>query len=436
MMAATGEDPTGSGATPADTTFDPLLDALRPATTGNLIVVFDEKVGAGEASRILDTAFGLRQGLGQGEGFAALAMEQESGTAGSAASFTTLLDDLGVAIVTPSNETSLASLSGELSAMPGVVEARPEYYLYAISAYADTAVSTWGQHATGADSSRYTGAGIKLAILDTGFDETHPDLSKYRGKVGSKNFVGGSDVADIQGHGTHCIGTAAGPRTAGRVAMGYGCAPDVELYVGKVLNDSGYATEGSVARGIQWAIQEGCAVISLSLGRAVRDGEPPTRLYENLGRRALAAGSLIVAAAGNESRRMSGFIAPVSEPANSSTVMSVAAVDSTLDIAYFSSGGVNSAGGDVDIAAPGVAVFSSFPMPRRYQVLQGTSMACPHVAGIAALWAQSDPSLRGQALWDVLLANALKLKLPPRDVGAGLVQAPTGSPVSDSEKVA
>ncbi|MEP5091563.1 MAG: S8 family serine peptidase, partial [Paracoccaceae bacterium] len=93
-------------------------------------------------------------------------------------------------------------------------------------------------------------------------------------------------------------------------------------------------------------------------------------------------------------------------------------------VATFSCGGINSEGGEVNIAAPGVDILSSFPMPRRHGRINGTSMACPHVAGIAALLAQSDRNLRGRALWEALRRTAIDVGLPIRDGGAGLVQAP------------
>jgi len=93
-------------------------------------------------------------------------------------------------------------------------------------------------------------------------------------------------------------------------------------------------------------------------------------------------------------------------------------MDERLNVASFSNGG------KVEIAGPGVNVFSSWIMPKRYNTIGGTSMATPHVAGVASLFAQSNPGLRGRALWEALTARARHLPLPPRDVGAGLVQAP------------
>ena len=110
-------------------------------------------------------------------------------------------------------------------------------------------------------------------------------------------------------------------------------------------------------------------------------------------------------------------------PKEAVPIMAVAAVDFKLAVAPFSCGGINLNGGEIDISGPGVTVYSAVPRPRLVRSLDGTSMACPHVAGIAALLAESDPSLRGQKLWDALVRSARNLG-PARDFGAGLVQAP------------
>jgi subtilisin family serine protease len=203
----------------------------------------------------------------------------------------------------------------------------------------------------------------------------------------------------------------------------YGIAFEAEIFAGKVLSNQGIGGDGGILAGIQWAITNRCAVISMSLGAPVQAGQSFSRIFEQVAQRALAAGTLIIAAAGNDSRRPQ-TIAPVSHPANCPSIMAVGAVDRNFQIAPFSCGGLNPQGGQVDIAGPGVAVRSSWPRPTLYETISGTSMATPHVAGIAALWAQSNASFRGRALMSILTQSARRLPLSGRDVGAGLVQAP------------
>lgn len=297
----------------------------------------------------------------------------------------------------------------------GVVAAEVE----ALAAFQDTAAATWGLHATRVLQSRFSGRGIRVAILDTGMDLNHPDFAGRA--ISSQSFVSGQAVQDGNGHGTHCIGTSCGSRRPG-VGPRYGIAFEAHIFAGKVLSNAGSGNDGGILSGINWAIQNGCQVVSMSLGRAVRVGERPMQSYETAGRRALQAGTLIIAAAGNDSSRPS-LTRPVSSPANAASIAAVAAVDSNLRVAVFSNGGINPGGGEINLAGPGVNVHSSWPMPRRLRSISGTSMATPHVAGIAALVAQEVPSARGVRLYHELRRRARRLPLPRRDVGNGLVEA-------------
>jgi subtilisin family serine protease len=241
--------------------------------------------------------------------------------------------------------------------------------------------------------------------------------------VQSKSFVQGEAVQDGHGHGTHCIGTALGRKCPPAGRPRYGVAYGADIYAGKVLSNAGSGSDMGILSGIEWAIANKCAVVSMSLGAPTQPGQPFSQVYERVALRAQAAGTLIVAAAGNDSSRP-GTTRPVSHPANCPSILAVAAVDRAIAIATFSNRGINPDGGQIDIAAPGVDVFSTWPMPTRYRRLQGTSMATPHVAGIAALYAEADPAARGAALWRALVGGARRLTLPASDVGAGLVQAP------------
>jgi subtilisin len=279
---------------------------------------------------------------------------------------------------------------------------------------------TWGLQVTRASASRYSGEGIRVAVLDTGFDELHPDFTGR--SIETRSFVPNEAAQDGHGHGTHCIGTSCGPRQPNRLPR-YGVATGAEILVGKVLSNQGSGTDGGILAGMNWAISQDCQVVSMSLGSPVQPGQRYSLVYELVARRAFWRGTLIVAAAGNESERPA-IIAPVGHPANCPSIMAVAAVDVRLGVARFSCGGINPQGGQVDIAGPGVDIQSSWPRPSLYRRISGTSMATPHVAGIAALYAQAVPEARGRGLWALLIQNARRLTLPSRDVGIGLVQAP------------
>jgi subtilisin family serine protease len=314
----------------------------------------------------------------------------------------------------------------------------------------DETQTTFGLQLTRVVDSPYSGRGVRVAVLDTGIDfsvvnapneperiEYHPD---FKGRtITTQSFVNGvASAKDGNGHGTHCVGTACGPLQPTNPPR-YGIAYDAEIYVGKVLNDLGTGVDAWIHAGINWAIDNGCQVVSLSLGSEVEPGQSFNIDYEQVALRALDAGTLIVAAAGNSSFRP-GLVRPVSAPANCPSVLAVAALDFQRQLADFSNGGINPNGGEVNLAAPGVSVHSSYLRPTLYARKSGTSMATPHVAGILALYAEANPGIRGRGLWDALKRNAQSLPLLPRDVGDGLVQAPlapelaadqSGSPSSD-----
>lgn len=264
--------------------------------------------------------------------------------------------------------------------------------------------STWGLNACRVPPSARSGVGIKVAVLDTGLDLGHPDFAGR--PIVSQTFVG-EPVQDLHSHGTHCSGTACGTKTPPGINPRYGVAYRSSIFIGKVLSNSGFSVGGSVIAGMNWAIANRCEVISMSLG-----GQSPVQAaYTAAGQAALNNGLLIIAAAGNAG-------STTGAPANSPTIMSVASLDRTLTPSSFSNFG------KIEIAGPGRDVFSSVPRPTKYGTKSGTSMATPHVAGCAALWAETSPALRGLNLWRKLQSSARPLPFAASRVGSGLVQAP------------
>lgn len=226
----------------------------------------------------------------------------------------------------------------------------------------------WGLAAYGvpAQWKRSRGAGVKVAVLDTGVEADHPDLAGA--VVDACDFTrSSSGTNDRSGHGTHVAGTIAARDNGAGVI---GVAPDCGLLVGKVLGDDGSGDAADVAAGIDWACRAGADVISMSLGSP----EPDSRMRAAL-QRAVARGVYVACAAGNEGRPDS-----VNYPARWGCGVTVGAVDRQGRAAPYSS-----MGPEVDVCAPGSDVLSTY-LRHGYAKLSGTSMATPFVAGVVALW--------------------------------------------------
>lgn len=431
-------------------------------TTGKLLVLLNEDA-MDSAAEVLSTAFGTS--VAHAADFASSAVDYETLTGDAPL----ILDELGVAVVPAEHEGSVM-LASDAGPDSPILAVEPERVVYALAdpvldveeedavevsgdyqrgfddgiaaglrtlggmkmvrppeeeieaeAVWNETLFTWGLQAIRANLSRRSGLRVPIAVLDTGLDLRHPDFSGR--SIRSQSFVPGQGVQDGHGHGTHCTGTAAGTARVG-IRPRYGVAFRSNIFSGKVLDNAGRGMDSWILAGIEWALRSRCRVISMSLGARVAPGEPPSAVYEMVARRALDANTLIIAAAGNDSNRAARRINPVSRPANSPSIMAVASLDTNLRVSNFSNGGTNPAGGEVNIAAPGETVHSSWPMPTRYRRLNGTSMATPHVAGAAAMLMEANPGVSAREIWRLLLRTARRLPLPARDVGAGLVQCP------------
>lgn len=264
----------------------------------------------------------------------------------------------------------------------------------------------WGVQALGADKAHVkgiTGKGVVVTVLDTGVQADHNDLKP----VDSFTDATGNGLRDVQGHGTHCSGSI-GSRVNN---VGFvGVAPECVLRHVKVLGDSGSGGVDDIAAGIRQATAAGTDVQSMSLGGDSPDGYIPPALLE-----AEAAGVIVCIAAGNEGRSNG-----VSYPGRYKGCFCVAAVDANLNRAAFSNGGP-----EVIVSGPGVNIRSTYP-GNQYATMSGTSMATPHIAGVAALWISCNPTLpkkeRPAAFRKWLSENCKDLGSPGRDnlTGYGL----------------
>lgn len=259
----------------------------------------------------------------------------------------------------------------------------------------------------------YTGEGVVVAVVDTGIDASHPELSSSiwvnQGEIAgngidddANGFVddihgwdfadGDNTTADLHGHGTHVAGTIAAANDGlGATGVAFGTT----IMPVRVLDADGTGSLSHVAMGIRYAVDNGADIINLSLGGG----------YSSLLNSALAYaqqhGVFVVAAAGNEAATTPGY--PAAFSADLVNVLSVGAYNQDDALAYFS----NDVGGSgaVQIDAPGVSIYSSLP-GNRYGYLSGTSMATPHVAGVAALALSANPDLTPESLRSLIVDGA------------------------------
>lgn len=245
---------------------------------------------------------------------------------------------------------------------------------------------SWGWERIDAAEAPNDGSGVDVAILDTGIDADHCDLQAN--VKGGKSCInrGPSWDEDKNGHGTHCAGIAgAVDNNLGVV----GVASSANLYGVQVLGPSGSGSWASVVCGIDWCITNNREIISMSLGGGYN--ESVAQALSN----AYAAGHLLVAAAGNDGNNEDNSCSEdnVSFPATHEDVIAVSAMDSNDTIA-----GYSSVGDEIELMAPGTAIFSTYK-DNTYETLSGTSMACPHVSGVAAIaWntAKSNEEVRSK----------------------------------------
>lgn len=244
------------------------------------------------------------------------------------------------------------------------------------------------------------GAGIKVAVIDTGVDYSHPDLQdNYAG--GFNAIISTTPPLDDHGHGTHVAGTIAAVRDFKGVV---GVAPKARLYGVKVLDNTGSGYISWIISGIEWAVDNNVDLINMSLGASYS--------VDSLAQAVTAAykkGVTMICAAGNTA-------GSVIYPAKYPEAIAVSASDSSDKIASFSSRGP-----EIDFIAPGVSVYSTY-YGSSYGTMSGTSMASPHVAGLASL-AVSLGADTPDKVKEALTKAAASVNLKPDEEGAGLINA-------------
>ncbi|NIK55904.1 S8 family serine peptidase [Kribbella shirazensis] len=268
------------------------------------------------------------------------------------------------------------------------------------------------------------GRGTTVAVLDTGIDQTHPDVSGQI--VETKSFVPGETADDVNGHGTHVASTVAGTGAAS-AGVEKGVAPAAQLAIGKVLSDGGSGAASWIIDGMEWAAHR-AKVVSMSLGSTeASDGTDPMALAVD--QLSAETGALFVIAAGNYGR-----VGGIGSPGAAASALTVGAVDKDDNRAYFQDMGPRLGDATVkpEIVAPGVSVLAARASKSSgsgyYKSLSGTSMATPHVAGAAALLVQKHPDWTSEQLKSALVSTAKPLAGETAyQVGSGRLDVPAAA---------
>lgn len=257
----------------------------------------------------------------------------------------------------------------------------PPYRVEAVAHALPSSGIDWSISAYGLPSlwAKHQGEGVRVGVLDTGIDESHPALAGA--VIERRNFTKDCSPSDTNGHGTHVAGiiAARGPMT--------GVAPRAEIVSCKVLNNNGSGSLDAVARAILFAVETGCNILVMSLGAPVRTANLTDAVAA-----ADAAGVIMVCAAGNDGGK-------VSFPAAYEQTIAVGAVDRAGGVCEFSC-----RGREIDVAAPGEEITSCW-LGGGYATLSGTSMAAPFVAGVLSLAIDQMPPPRGSAKARAVIQN-------------------------------
>ena len=397
------------------------LDVFRFEITANSTVSLEIGRLWGNADLILANADGSGIATSRNAGTASELIETKLGpgvyyVAAQARSFwgTNYQLQVSANAISPPADTETdnqESGEGEVGPVGGSVQALPDVPYFGTQ-------RDWNLNSVNAPeawAAGYTGQGVTVAVVDTGVDLDHPDLASnlfvnpgeipgngvdddqngYIDDVSGYDFAyGDADADDVNGHGTHVAGTIAALNNGTGAT---GVAHNAKILPVKVLRDNGSGSNFSVAAGIRYAADLGADVINLSLGGGFSQAVHAAINYAN------SLGSIVIAAAGNESAGQPSFPARLGSVL--SNVVSVGAHSSTDRIAGFSNdvGGSNA----VQIDAPGVSVYSTYA-GGRFGSLSGTSMASPHVAGVAALALSANPDLTPAELRELLVEGVTR----------------------------